>query len=158
MCGGTSHRVTNALRESFSWNCDGRCTKCDSRGITIAIMLCEGCSNNRDTSDLNEFFDCCFLCDYEGERHYENNDKYESDAHICRTCENEFKGMCPKRTRGEPTEFEWWDTMFPCFKCGDYGGNIAVCNHHAKMIGCGENNIAIHQVLYANLCHNNDQS
>jgi hypothetical protein len=26
--------------------------------------------------------------------------------------------------------------MFPCFKCGGYAGNIAVCYHHAKIIGC----------------------
>jgi len=136
ICGITTNRVTYALRESFDWNCNGRCTKCDEVGITIAIMLCEYCLKGRLLIDPNEEYDCCFLCDHEGVRHYENDNRDETEAYICRTCENEFRGMCTKRTRGEPIEFEWYDTMFPCFKCGDYAGEISVCNHHAKMIGC----------------------
>ena len=31
----STNRVISALKNSFDWNCNGRCTQCDTTGITI---------------------------------------------------------------------------------------------------------------------------
>lgn len=134
ICGSTSFRVIDALKH-FDWNCNGRCTNCDSNGITISILLCEFCHDNREfLDDPNEEY-VCDLCDYEGKCNYSNTEELD-DFMVCSKCEHELKNIFVKRRRGEPNEWDSWIREYgSCMICNvqNYIQSFSFCNHHIKL-------------------------
>lgn len=131
--GSTTHRVTYVLMNSFQ-NSNGRCTRCDSYGMTIAVLLCEDCLKGRHLDDPNEEYDC-FLCDHEGKCRYED-EEIEQDDSFCDTCEKELREMCKKRKRGEPKIWCGNGGGGICGRCGARGDIevLPFCNHHVEIV------------------------
>lgn len=139
ICGVTTNRVIYALKNA-DWSCNARCTRCDFVGMTIEVLLCENCLENRNLDDPDKEYDC-FLCDHEGECNYEDDEnEWTNNLHdnaFCEKCEEELRGLCDKRSRGEPKVWGGCGYYGTCFRCNISGGGVEelpICNHHAELI------------------------
>jgi len=138
ICGSdATNRVIGALQNSFQWNCNSRCTQCDSVGITIEILLCDYHSKQRPCSEEPNIEYECFLCDYEGECHYDEKHILLRDYAYCDDCRNELQTQYTERTRGSPKIWDGNGYIGTCSRCKSV--NIGVeelpfCLHHIELI------------------------
>lgn len=131
-----TNRVINALQHGFEWNCNSRCTRCDTVGITIEILLCNYHSEQRHSDEPNVEYEC-FLCDYEGECRYDENHILLNDFVCCTTCENELQSQFTERTRGSPKIWDGNGYTGTCSRCKSVSigvEELPVCNHHIELI------------------------
>ena len=136
ICEATTNRVVYALKEKFDWNSNGRCTQCDTVGITIEILLCDYHSNQRPyLDDPNVEYDC-YLCDYEGECHYDDEDSVTQELVCCDECQNELNTRFTVRTRGTPRIWEGNGYQDTCSRCNLERPveELPLCNHHIELI------------------------
>ena len=129
ICESASNRVVYALK-NFDWACSGTCTKCNSNGITIDIPLCDHHLKQRncdDSSDPNEDFDC-YLCDYEGECHYEKTEVIK-DLSFCRDCELNLQTFCQGEQRRQ-WAIGYRDKCSSCNLDEVIVQNLSLCNYH----------------------------
>jgi hypothetical protein len=134
--------------KNFKWDYNGTCTKCNSNGITIDIPLCDhhlkqrpsfsSDDSSEDSSedsneDSNEDYDC-FLCDYEGERHYDGDEKINK-FEFCDECWSSLLNCCAKRIRGEPQTWEGNGWIGICSRCNQNGGVevLYICKYHIEL-------------------------
>ncbi len=133
-CGSTTERVVSALK-NFDWNPDGRCTECNKSGITISVLLC-----NYHVTERNFLVDNyeCFLCDYEGELYYDENDDPENWDWIpyCDNCTNEITRRCTKRTLGIPEIWSGNGYIGECSRCKLRTSveELLFCGYHTEII------------------------
>lgn len=135
ICGSTSNRVISALQK-FDWNCNGRCTQCDTVGITIEILLCDYHLKQRNCLDNPDIEYECYLCDYEGKCYYDENHILLNDDTYCNDCENQIQTFCNKRTRGTPRIWDGNGYIATCSRCKLVCGveELSLCHHHIALI------------------------
>lgn len=135
--GGTTNRVTYALKD-WHWDCSGKCERCHQTGITISILLCDLCYNRLpdEPDDPNTEYDC-YLCDYEGHSHYEENevDNVEWEPYCNNCCEE----MCLKLIERKIGGLGNWDGcgyIGVCVRCNIEQGveELPICNYHKRLV------------------------
>lgn len=142
ICGSdTTMRVTIALKQ-WGWNSDGRCTRCCKSGITIGVLLCSDHAKSRKDPDAeleafgHDGYDC-YLCDYEGERHYEEDEIDELVKYYehCDTCLSEITEQCGNPGIHESSK-HWAGYISTCKRCGKKGAVLdsPLCNYHKEII------------------------
>lgn len=131
ICKSTNDRVVGILKDQFDWNCRGKCSLCNTSGITIEITLCNNHSKITQfhNDDPNIKYGC-YLCDYEGKSHYEGTRL--TDINYCNKCKDNLIQNYLIRTKGIPTFDDSDEYEDVCDKCQIFCTlkMLPLCSYH----------------------------